>query len=154
MKTIVVDCVLSGDNFSPRLLEELTGLSLDDKTEVGEISKYKGIPITFGSASFSYSFTEEERKNGADELNAMLETLEKNYQALKTAGVEEMILYLIFGYVFQCNWEIPPHQIKRLAALNIHFCISCYREDDDYTMCEDDEYIMCQDDYEDESEDS
>ena len=146
MKTVRVHASLFGDNFSPSLLEELTGLSLDGKKEVGNICNYKGIPRTYGSASLEYSFTEEERENGANELNVMLETLEKSYQALKTAGVDDITLYMTFGYVAQCNWEMPPHQIKRLAALNIHFCISCYSEGDYYTLYEGD--------YEDVSEES
>ena len=146
MKTVRVYCNLFGDNFSPSLLEELTGLSLDGKTEVNEICEYRGIPSTYGSASLEYSFTEEEWKNGADELDTMLETLEKNYQALKTAGVEEIKLYLTLDYIAQCNWEITEDQIRRLAALHLRLNISCY--------CVGDEYTLYEGDYEDVSEES
>jgi len=49
-----VRCHLSGDKFSPKKVEELTGVKLIQKKEVGEIGitkgPFKGQPVKYGSS--------------------------------------------------------------------------------------------------------
>ncbi|MBM7572365.1 hypothetical protein [Aquibacillus albus] len=49
-----VRCHLYGDEFSPIKVEEITGLTIDNKMEVGVIGtrgKYKGTPISYDGQS-------------------------------------------------------------------------------------------------------
>jgi hypothetical protein len=51
-----VRCHLYGDEFSAKKVEELTGLTLENKIEVGEIATrgiYKGTPIPYGNGELT-----------------------------------------------------------------------------------------------------
>ncbi|WP_214484876.1 hypothetical protein [Bacillus sp. SM2101] len=51
-----VKCHLYGNRFSAKKVEELTGLTLDNKLEIGEIAtrgRYKGTPSPYGNGELS-----------------------------------------------------------------------------------------------------
>lgn len=64
-------------------------------------------------------------------LNALLTAIDGKMDALKRMGIEEVVLWGLYGYVAQCNMEFIPEHLSIMGRNNIHFCISCWEENDD-----------------------
>jgi len=63
-----------------------------------------------------------------DYINYFLDLLDGKYEELKTIGIErdDISIWLIDEYEFQCNFEITPKDLIRLGENGITFCFSCY----------------------------
>ena len=62
-------------------------------------------------------------------LNNYLELFKKNKKQLVNWGLEEIVLYLTFGYESQFNWEFDPILLGKLYDLGITLAISAYERD-------------------------
>ena len=122
--------LLRGEKFSPKEVEEITGLRLRDKLEVGEISprgRYRGKPIPFGTAQLEVP-TEIPYD---DRLMWIIKSLELNLQQLYDCGAEETRIYAGYFYKDQCNFGFSKDELSAIAKLGIDFDISCYDISDD-----------------------
>ncbi|WP_320044676.1 hypothetical protein [uncultured Desulfobacter sp.] len=128
-KTIEIEgyCRLWGDQFSPMVVEEETGIHFDYKNEPGEIGKtgrYKGVAIPCGSGEIAFS----ETGASADLLSPdapILEIIEKHQSSFSAAGATEIVLIINVFYKGQCNIEQSHKLLKRLAMLKVDLSISC-----------------------------
>ena len=119
MITMELSCILTGKNFSPALAERLIGHELFEKNESGEIARvgrYKGLPFPYGSCTI---------RDDAS-LKVVVDFLEKNQAELFGNGVEDIVLQLNVTYEGQCNFELDPLFLSRVAKLSQTLSISCY----------------------------
>lgn len=121
---------LYGEHFAPSEAEKISGVTFDEKKErgdIGVIGKYKGIPIPYGSASINFVHPGGE----ADLLPVdmpLLNILECFIPSFRTTGAEEITLVVNVFYTVQCNLELSPELLQRLAGLGIPLCISTVYE--------------------------
>ncbi len=116
-------CLLQGMNFSPALAESRTGLSLENKNEVGETGRsgrYKDRPVPYGSAELTASDTDR-----------IIGILEKHIGTFRSCHAETVILHFDVSYDTQCNLEFGPELIKKISDLQIPLTISCYADNEE-----------------------
>jgi len=113
---------ISGEKFSPRAAEKLSGINFTEKNEPGDIAnfgRYKGEMRPFGSASIVI------RGGNVDVLMKLLEIIEGKIQEFKSQGADYLVIHLAINYKTQCNLEFSPAEIKKISDLGIPFTISC-----------------------------
>ncbi|WP_444895005.1 hypothetical protein [Microbulbifer sp. SSSA005] len=117
--------LLRGEKFSPKEAENVTGLRLQDKLELGEISPrgpYRGKPVPYGTAQLEVP-AEIPYDN---RLMWIIRTLEVNLKKLYGCGAEETRIYAGYFYKDQCNFCFNREELSAIAKLDIDFAISCY----------------------------
>jgi len=122
--------LLRGEMFSPKEAENLTGLRLQDKLELGEISprgRYRGKPIPYGTAQLEVPA----EIPYDDRLMWIVRALEVNLKQLYECGAEETRVYAGYFYKDQCNFGFSKEELSAIAKLNIDFDISCYDMSDE-----------------------
>jgi len=122
--------LLRGEEFSPKKAEEITGLKLRDKLEVGEISprgRYRGEPVPYGTAQLEVP-TEIPYD---DRLMWIIRSLEVNLQKLYDCGAKETRICAGYFYKNQCNFGFSKKELLAIAKLEIDFDVSCYDISDD-----------------------
>jgi hypothetical protein len=77
---------------------------------------------------WSYEIVFEEQKEYYDIIAKLLDSLEGNYEELQKLGIgiNDISIWLIYGYHNQCNMEFEPKTLERLGKRGITLCISCY----------------------------
>lgn len=130
MRTIIGYVSLYGEHFSPSQAEKISGITFDEKKARGDIGirgKYKGLPTPYGSASINF----EHPGGDADLLPAnlpLLDILEQFIPSFQSVGAEEITIFVNVFYTAQCNLELSPELLRRLAGLGIPLCISTVYE--------------------------
>lgn len=129
----MIPCHLMGDNFSPRVASEKTGIQFYKQTEVGEIEhigKRKEI-AKVGHASFEPSLEFKQMENPYIGLFWMIDTLTEHIDILRSCGADDIWIDLGVVYNIDVKLEFEPDFLMKLANLKIPFLISGYKETDD-----------------------
>lgn len=129
---IDVCCHLSGENFSPKRLEQLINFHFFEKTEIGDLTKSGPNKNTSSSEAYC-SFQPPKKYNDLEEFEDggllwMAETIKKNIDVFHNNGVEQIELIVGIWYDKQCNLVFAPKIMKILGELNIHLQVSCYED--------------------------
>ena len=130
MRRIYPICTISGDSFSPLLLEKYSGLRLSKAHEPGEIGKFgrfKGEECPFGSG-FLKPDEELLAENRQLPERWMIDTLAQQIDTIRECGGDKIVLHFEIQYCKQCNLEFSPNLLRRIADMNIIFTISCYED--------------------------
>lgn len=124
---------LMGDKFSPKIVEEKTGITFTEKNEIGDIGTKgmnRGKPIPYGSATL-YPPIEvinpEYYYSGFDWIISKLDAVVK---ISREYGADDIYLDLAVFHKYQCNMAFDPHILAEIAKANIPFWISCYQDDE------------------------
>jgi hypothetical protein len=134
LKQIDATCRMSGDKFSPKLLEQKTHWQLQRKSEVGDIATLgpsKGKPLSYGAADLC---PPDDLAYGEDieiGLEWVINTVLPFTQAIVECGADDVYLDIAVYYVGQCNFAFEPELLKKIAALDMPFWISCYEDEDE-----------------------
>lgn len=131
---IEASCRMSGDNFSPKLLESITGWQLSRKKEIGDsavVGPSKGTPLTYGMADLSPPEYLNYDDGGVAGLKWVIDAILSGLDTIKESGAEDVYLDIAVYYVGQCNMAFEPEILSKIAALNMPFWISCYEESDE-----------------------
>ncbi len=124
-----ISCAFGGENFSPKKLQEKTGLFFTDKGEIGEMSEY-GYAYTDGYASLYPS--EDYDDSASDVLDWFLETISEHIEAIRECGVEDLTMWILYPLEGQRNWAFSVEQLKKMGELGMAVCFSATeREDSD-----------------------
>lgn len=124
-----IRCHFYGEEFSPKMFEQLTGLKLVKKIEVGETLKvgiYKGNPSDYGSGQLCPPI--EFQGNEDFGLGWIALTLSKQIEVLRRCGTEKIDLVIGVWYDKQCNLVFEPESIKLIGELGIPLQVSCYED--------------------------
>lgn len=99
-------------------------------TNIDDINNVLSISPTSTEYSWEYSI-DEHSDLYADAISYILNLLEGKIELLKEAGVEEddISIWFLYEYENQCNMEFLPGDLKRIGALGITLCISCWEKD-------------------------
>jgi hypothetical protein len=117
--------LLRGESFSPKEAEEITGIKLSNKFELGEISsrgRYRDKPLPYGTAHLEVPGT----VSYDDKLMWLVSILESHLETWYSCGAEKTRIYAGYLYKDQCNFGLTKEEILALSKLNIDFDISCY----------------------------
>ena len=119
---------LWGEQFSPRRVEEATGLMLSQKDEVGEIPKrggrYAGQLLPFGAAVLEVPPDIEPDCR----LLWLLQAAERHLPTLRQSGATRCMFHLDVRYWDQCNMEFSHEELARISALGIPLTITCWEQ--------------------------
>src|SRR5438309_9423725 len=103
MTTVNAFCLIQGSKFSPALAEKRTGVRFDEKNEPAEngvAGRYRGKPIPYGSATLGLA-----PGDPGHNLDALLHSLERSLDGLRSAGAEDITVHCTVHYEDQCNFE-------------------------------------------------
>lgn len=120
-----------GDKFSPKKVEEKTGIIFKEKNEVGDIGTLginKDKPIQQGSATLyppKEVISTENYYSGFDWVISKLATV---VEASREHGADDIYLDLAVYYKYQCNMAFDPITLAEISKANIPFWISCYED--------------------------
>ncbi|WP_167555399.1 DUF4279 domain-containing protein [Gottfriedia acidiceleris] len=122
-----ITCHLYGDNFSPNKVEQLTGLTLMNKIEVGDI-RTKGVYKDKASPYGDCVLYPPEKHKQTDDYGLLwlAENLSKHLELIKNCGAENIDLVIGVFYDGQCNFVLDPKAINIIGGLGIPLQISCY----------------------------
>ena len=116
---------LFGDFFSPKEVEEKTGLVFKKKHEVGELGSYgrfKGKKYPFGHAVLEAP----EDLPWQAQLEWLLEFVLPHTAVLRSHGVTDGKIHITYTFDDQCNLEYEPELVEKLARFGFRFTVSCY----------------------------
>jgi hypothetical protein len=122
-----VRCHLYGDEFSPKKVEELTGITLENKIEVGEIAtrgRYKGTPTPYGNGEIIPPSNYKDTNDFGLEWIAL--TMYEHINVFRKCGAKNIDLVIGIFYEGQCNFSFPPKAIKLIGEMGIELQVSCY----------------------------
>ncbi|MEY9977914.1 hypothetical protein ABH968_002860 [Lysinibacillus sp. RC79] len=132
IKDMDIRCHFYGEEFSPKVVEQLIGIKLENKIEVGDISKIgrnKGKPSDYGNGELC---PPKDFKDTEDfGLHWLAVTLSKNIVFFRKCGAENIDLVIGVWYEKQCNLVFEPESIKLFGDLGIALQVSCYEDFDD-----------------------
>ncbi|ANE45877.1 hypothetical protein SY83_05665 [Paenibacillus swuensis] len=133
-KRIDATCYMTGDKFSPELLQQKTNWQLQSISEVGDVRTLgpsKGKPLTYGAAELrppdDLPYDDDVEIGLHWVVNAVLPF--KKY--IIECGADYVYLDIAVYFEGQCNLAFEPELIKKIAALDMPFWISCYEYDDE-----------------------
>jgi hypothetical protein len=127
IKEMDIRCHLYGEKFSPKLVEQLTGVTLENKIEVGEISnkgRNKGRPSDYGNGELCPQ--KDLKTEGDFGLNWIALHLSKYIDVFRRCGAENIQLVIGVWYDKQCNLVFDAESIKLIGELGIPLQVSCY----------------------------
>ncbi|MDX8363357.1 hypothetical protein [Cytobacillus sp. IB215316] len=122
-----VRCHLYGNMFSAKKVEELTGLTLDNKVEVGDIAtrgKYKGMPTPYGNGELSPPSEYKEKNDFGLEWISLI--MNDYISVFRSCGAENINLVIGVFYEGQCNFSLPSKALKLIGEMEIELQLSCY----------------------------
>lgn len=127
----MASCLITGDNFSPKLFENKNSVSFAWANEPGEavhpgVEGAWGMPLKHGSASIKISNKPEENWGN---LMEFLRILESCLTDLKESGAEDIALMMSLFHDGQCNFGFSPEELAIMTRLGITLSISCYGEE-------------------------
>lgn len=81
------------------------------------------------SSGWSIRISFDEGRSFAKTANHFLDQLESKYSQLSYINVypEDITIWIIYGFINQCNMEFDPATLERLGNHKIKLCISCYQ---------------------------
>ncbi len=122
-------CAFWGENFSPKKLQEVTNLVLQDADEVGDPDAIVGI-CDYGAASLYPP--EDYDDSASDVLDWFLDTVSEHIEAIRECGVEDLTMWILYPLEGQRNWAFSVEQLKIMGELGMAVCFSAAeREDSD-----------------------
>jgi hypothetical protein len=127
IKEMDIRCHLSGDEFSPKKVEELIGITLENKIEVGETAtrgRYRGTPIPYGNGELIPPSNSKDTKDFGLEWIAL--TMYEHLDVFRNCGAENIDLVIGVFFEGQCNFTLPPKAMKLIGDTGIELQISCY----------------------------
>jgi hypothetical protein len=112
-------CTLMGNDFSPRILMEKTGLFLADCKEKGQNHDWgKRLPSEYGFANL---VVPKNLAEGQSEMDWMAQTLAQYHSLMIELGVEDFeVTVLIDAYTGILNWWINHENMKIFGDLGIN----------------------------------
>ncbi|WP_078410728.1 hypothetical protein [Priestia abyssalis] len=129
---IEASCRMSGDRFSPDLLEKKTGWQLERKKEVGELSK-RG-PLAYGMADLCPPDNLPYDENNQVGLEWVVDTVYPYIQVIKDCGADDVYLDIaVYSNPNSSsgNMVFEPELLRKIANLNMAFWISHYENYDE-----------------------
>ena len=123
-------CLLQGEDFSPSTVEKQTSLVFHKKnepSEKGSIGRYRNRPIPYGSAELKFE-ADSITPDMLSPKSHSLTVLRKNIKLFRDAGATMIVLHFDVAYEGQCNIEISPDLLSKLAELGIPVTISCFED--------------------------
>ena len=129
MVKIRASCRLYGENFSPRLAEERTGLRFTRKNELGDLGqsgRFRGTPIPYGSATLEAPFDTQTKPGNVSPEEWVIDVLSPCIEELRSSGATSIDLDLEVVWQDQCNLAFDAAFLRKVGRLNIGFTLSCY----------------------------
>ena len=121
-----VTCLLTGNNFSPKKLSQLTGLRFRSPSERGTLNQ-GGEKWMYGGASISTPY-HINREGKYIDIDTMLYTLLSYKDQMSLCGVQDISLTLNFFCVSDmASWHLEYEQLKKLVELGIGLSIDWYQ---------------------------
>ena len=124
-----IRCHFYGEKFSPKVVEKQSGIRLENKIEVGDITKRggnKGKPSDYGNGELC---PPKEFKGKEDfGLYWIALTLSKHIDILRECGADNIDLVIGVWFEEQCNLAFEPEAIKLIGELGIALQVSCYED--------------------------
>ena len=124
-----IRCCFYGENFSPTVVEQLSGVTLENKIEVGDILKRgidKGKPSNYGKGELC---PPKDFKDNEDfGLNWLALALSKHIEIFRKCSAENIDLIIGVWYEKQCNLVFEPEPIKLIGELGLDLQVSCYED--------------------------
>jgi hypothetical protein len=121
---------ISGANFSPSKVAELTGIKLSNVVERGDIGKrgaHRGKPAPYGSARVSI---DSERITDAD-VEGMVAMFGKHIAAIRECGADRIVFWLVIAYEGDdCSVSYSPSFLRQIADVGIPWCITVYPKEE------------------------
>jgi len=114
-----------GEKFSPTHAEECTGLTFDQKNEVGEpghTGRYKGQPKPFGAARLKAPTSLPD----SDKILWLANVVMGKIERLAECGLEDAHFSVAYYYQDQCNCSLSKEESRAIADVGVDFWFSCY----------------------------
>jgi hypothetical protein len=131
MVRIRVTCAISGPAFFPDAAERVTGLTLDRKSDPGQINqidRLQGRSSFLGRAELAIQEYGEIAELGSRNAAGLM-ALARSVESLRRAGATELVLKVDVEYSGQCQFELSPDLMRRFADLGIPVSIACFASD-------------------------
>ena len=129
IKEMDIRCHLYGENFLPKMVEKQSGIALENKIEVGDITnrgRNKGKPSDYGKGVLC---PPKEFKVKEDfGLYWVALTLTKYINIFRECGADNIDLVIGVWFEGQCNLAFEPESIKLIGELGIALQVSCYED--------------------------
>ena len=129
IKKMDIRCQFYGKKFSPKVVEKQSGITLENKIEVGDITnrgKNIGKPSDYGNGELC---PPKDFKDNEDfGLYWIALTLSKHIDIFRKCGAEDIDLVIGVWYEKQCNLVFEPKSIKLIGELGIALQVSCYED--------------------------
>ncbi|AGK54609.1 hypothetical protein B1NLA3E_14315 [Bacillus sp. 1NLA3E] len=122
-----IRCHFYGEKFSPKKVEQLTGFTLENKIEVGDIlhkGKNKGKPSDFGNGELCPPNDIRDKEDFG--LLWVAEALYKHIDVFRIYGAENIDLVIGVFYEAQCNFVFEPESLLLFGKIGIPIQVSCY----------------------------
>lgn len=129
IKEMDIRCHIYGEKLSPKVMEKQSGLILENKIEVGDISKRgrdKGEPSDYGKCELSPPNDSKDKEDFG--LYWIALTLSKHMDIFHECGADKIDLVIGVWFEKQCNLAFEPESIKLIGELGIALNVSCYED--------------------------
>lgn len=101
-----------------------------------EVSKILNIePTVFENDNekktlWCYAIDEKNEDDYIDFINLYLDLLEPKFNELERIGIKknDISIWRIYEYEYQCAIEVTPQEMKRLGNNDITLCIDCFQK--------------------------
>jgi len=131
MIRLYADAVFSGDTFSPRLAESITGLTFSSKNEPGEIGlngRYKGLPHPYGMAILKAPFDSATKTTSQMPEEWIADALTQHIKDIRSCGATELHVNITVAWKGQCNFGFSEEFLSKIGRLSVHVTVSCYED--------------------------
>jgi len=123
-------CLLTGANFSPKRLSQITGLRFESPSEKGDLN-YQGKKYLHGGASITIPYHINQRGKYI-ELDTMLQVLLMHKEHMEACGVETIYLTLNFFCKSDiASWHLEHEQLEKIVNLGSGLSLDWYQFDED-----------------------
>lgn len=119
IKSIRCSCIVSGVDFDPHLFIIPDSICVHTKLRKGD---------TVVQGAYKNSLSKEGCFIADSDIDDMLSFLESTIQPFLDRSLVDPCVYITVGYEDQCNFEITPKQLSRIARLNTTLGITCYED--------------------------
>jgi hypothetical protein len=127
MVTMTITLRVQGAQFSPDAVERDARVVFSQKVERGTLAtrgRYAGQATPYGSAELVDADPTTTINGGA---SAFLDSVER-VVALEGASHESAELHILVAFVDQCNFELAPEFVQRVARMKLPITISCFED--------------------------
>ena len=131
MIRLYADAVFSGDTFSPRLAERITGLTFSTQNEPGEIGligRYKGLPRPYGMAILKAPFDSGTMTTSQMPEEWIANALTQHIKDIRSCGATEIHVNITVAWKDQCNFGFNEEFLSKVGRLGVHVFVSCYED--------------------------